>query len=117
MDMLIDPLTRDYSGQRTTTLANAVYLRLMTPLGTWWVDRELGSRLHELQREKDLPRVHKLAKQYAELALAPIIADGRASKITVTTDNYDRPGWCLLHIEVVDKTSQRQLFKYPVKVI
>nr|MDN1656773.1 hypothetical protein [Escherichia coli] len=33
---------------------NAVYLRLATPLGSYWADALLGSRLHELKREKDV---------------------------------------------------------------
>ena len=51
MDAYISPLTGDYAGTRTDTLANTVYLRLMTPLGSWWADPGLGSRLHELMRE------------------------------------------------------------------
>ena len=67
MDAGINPTTGDLTGQRINTLANAVYIRLMTPLGSWWADPTLGSRLHELRREKDRPRVGILAKQYAEL--------------------------------------------------
>ena len=39
-------------------LANAVWLRLATPLGSYWADATLGSRLHELQRDQliHLPR-------------------------------------------------------------
>lgn len=66
MDPHIDPSTADYSGERITSLANAVYLRLMTPLGSWWADPTLGSRLHELERELDLSYARMLARQYAE---------------------------------------------------
>ena len=34
MDALLDPHTASYTGSRTSTLANAVYLRLATPLGS-----------------------------------------------------------------------------------
>ena len=71
MDAFISPQSADYSGSRTDTLANAVYLRLATPLGSYWQDPALGSRLHELQRLKDVARVAVLARQYAEQALAP----------------------------------------------
>lgn len=54
MDTWIDPATGDYAGARISRLENAVYLRLMTPLGSWWADTSLGSRLHELAREKDV---------------------------------------------------------------
>ena len=115
MDALLDPQTGDYAGSRTDTLANAVYLRLMTPLGSWWADPTLGSRLHELQREKDVSRVAVLARQYAEQALAPLLKDGRADSITVTTSRQ-QPGWLQLHIKVADASNRVQHFQHPVKV-
>lgn len=116
MDAQIDPATRDLTGRRITSLANAVYLRLMVPLGTWWADPTLGSRLHELQREKDLARVERLAQQYAQQALKPLIDDGRASAVDVETE---RPGtgWLLLRIEVTTASGQREVFEHPVRVI
>ncbi len=63
MDACINPITGDLTGPRINTLGNAVYIRLMTPLGTWGKDTTVGSRLHELKRSKDLPRVCKLAKR------------------------------------------------------
>ena len=114
MDPRIDPSTGDYSGERITSLANAVYLRLMTPLGSWWADPTLGSRLHELERELDVPRVRILARQYAEQALASLIPE-RASRISVTTDQR-RTSWCDLRVSVVDLTGQEQVFKHPVRV-
>lgn len=71
MDTWIDPATGDYTGARISRLENAVYLRLMTPLGSWWADTSLGSRLHELAREKDVPRIALLARQYAVSIHAP----------------------------------------------
>jgi phage gp46-like protein len=87
MGALIDTRTGDYTGTRTTNLQNAVYLRLTTPLGSWWADPTLGSRLYELVREKDVARVRTLARQYAEQALQPILDDGRASSIIVTAQH------------------------------
>jgi phage gp46-like protein len=123
MDAWINPVTGDYAlanGAATLDpaggLANAVYLRLMTPLGGYWADSTLGSRLHELQREKDVSRVTILARQYAEQALTPLLADGRATVIEVTTD---RPvaGWLSLLIEVTAASGERHTFTHPVKVI
>lgn len=122
-DALIDPVTRDYvvlagSPRRDPAggLANAVYLRLSTPLGSYWAYPTLGSRLHELQREKDLARVSVLAKQYAEEALAPLIADGRARSIEVSVEQPHN-GRLHLLIEVVDAGGERQTFIYPVTVL
>ncbi len=115
MDPLINPATADYAGERTTSLANAVYVRLMTPLGTWWAEPEMGSRLHELNREKDLDRIYILARQYAEQALRPILTSGRAQAIRVTAERVRR-GWCLLLIDVTDLSGQVQHFKHHVAV-
>jgi len=97
-------------------LANGVYLRLMTPLGGYWADPALGSRLHELQREKDQSRVAVLAKQYAEQALAPLIKDGRATAIEVRAE---QPGNGRLHLLIVvtAASGERLTFKHPVKVL
>lgn len=122
MDAWIDPVTRDYAlangapvRDPARGLANAVYLRLMTPLGSYWAAPTLGSRLHELQREKDLARVARLAAQYAEQALAPIVADGRASAIEVSTE--PQAGRLALLIVVTAASGERFVFQHPVTVI
>ena len=115
MEMLIDPSTGDYTGETTDTLANAVYLRLMTPLSSWWADPSVGSLLHTLRREKDVSRVRKLAVQYAEQALQPLTDDGRAISINVTAEHY-QPGWLLLLVTVTDAGGTPQTWKHPVKV-
>lgn len=122
MDSRIDPITRDYvlingAPQRDPAdgLANACYMRLEILLGSYWADKTLGSRLHELQREKDLSRVAILARQYAEQALAPILADGRATQINVSTERM--PGRLNLLIEVLAASGETLTFKHPVTVI
>ena len=115
MDAQLDPYTGDYTGGRISHLGNAVYLRLMTPRGKWWADIQFGSRLHELQREKDVPRIHILAKQYAEQALAPLLTSGRARTITVTAQQ-PHDGRCLMLVEVVDATGTPYTFRHFVQV-
>lgn len=123
MDTYISPTTRDYvllSGmpQRDPAggLANSCYLRLTTLLGSYWADKTFGSRLHELQRDKDVARVARLATQYASQALAAIITDGRALEIGVTTT---RPGNGRLYllIEVLAASGETLTFKHPIGVI
>lgn len=121
MDILIDPLTRDYvlaAGKRVrdpaSGLGNAVYLRLMTPLGSYWADATLGSRLHELQREKDVARVARLAQQYAEQALQPLLDDARAQRIAVSVAR--QPGRLLLTVAVTTHRGQVVVFHHPVRV-
>lgn len=115
MDPHLNPATGDYSGERINTLANAVYLRLRTPLGTWWADTTLGSRLHELERERDVMRVRRLAQQYAEQALQPLLDDGRARSIVVTTA-HPRNSWLILNVLAVDKSGREARYEHPVRV-
>lgn len=116
MDAGIDPTSGDLSGERISSLANAVYIRLTTPLGSWWADKSLGSRLHELKRSKDLSRIGKLARQYAEQALQPLFDDGRAKTINISTEQPHN-GWLLMLIEVVDASGVPQVFRHLVRVI
>lgn len=126
MDALINPQTGDYladvdrpgewARDPANGLMNAAYLRLMTPLGSWFGDAALGSRLLELAREKDLARVERLAQQYATTALQPLLDDGRAQSVTVRTM---RPGngRLALAIELVDARGVSSAFEMPVKVV
>lgn len=122
MDTFVDPVTRDYvltAGafvrDPANGLANAAYLRLMTPLGSWWQNANFGSRLHELQREKDVTRIQVLAKQYSETALKPILDDGRATTISVSTEQPHN-GWIKLLIEITAASGEKLTFKHQVKV-
>ena len=116
MDTGINPISGDTTGERISSLANAVYLRLMTPLGSYWADPLLGSLLHTLRREKDRPRVGRLAVQYSENALRPLLDDGRATAINVTAEQ-PRNGWLLLAVEVAQADGQVQTFTHNVRVI
>ncbi|PTQ68135.1 phage GP46 family protein [Pseudomonas sp. GV071] len=116
MDAGIETTTGDLSGERIRSLANAVYLRLKTPLGSYWADVSMGSRLHELARAKDLARIGKLATQYAEQALQPLLDDRRATSVQVTAQQ-PHDGWLLLVVEVVDAGGSPQVFKHLVQVI
>lgn len=124
-DAFIEPTTGDYVVQLAAGaadlqrdpaggLANAVYLRIVTPLGSWWADPALGSRLHELVREKDVARVQRLAVQYVQQALQPLMDDGRASSVEVQTERV--PGRLNLHVVIVDAAQAERTFDLFVKV-
>lgn len=115
MDQNISTATGDYTQTRVYSLQNAVYLRLETPLGSYWADPLLGSRLYELRREKDVPRVQKLAGQYATQALKPLLDDGRAETVTVDTQKGPK-GWLFLLIVVTDASGTPHKFKHPVRI-
>lgn len=116
MDAGINPITGDATGKRINTLANAVYLRLMTPLGSYWADPAMGSLLYTLRREKDRPRVGRLATQYAQTALQPLLDDRRATSITVTAEQPHN-GWLLLAVDVVQADGHAETFTHNVRVI
>ena len=119
-DAELSPATGDYTAARIRHLGNAVYVRLQTPRGSWWADPHLGSRLHELAREKDVARVRVLARQYAEEALAPLVKGNRASGVVVSIESSSKDesgsGRMLLHIEVTDNTGRKTTYRHPVKV-
>lgn len=127
MDIFVDPIRSDYMlgdgapvRDPLAGLANAAYFRLMTPLGSYWADPAIGSRLHELQREKDVTRVRVLAKQYAEAALRPILDDGRAEEIVVTVEDAKdatKSGRLQLSIQLTAVTGEVTSFQLPLKVI
>ncbi|MFZ6748509.1 phage GP46 family protein [Undibacterium sp. Ren11W] len=127
MDIYLDPLQQDYQvvngapvRDPMAGLANAAYLRLMVPLGSYWADPLLGSRLHELQREKDVARIAVLAKQYSESALKPLLDDGRALRITVgvtRVKDASAAGRHQLSIEILAASGEIKSFQLPLKVI
>jgi len=123
MDAWINPVTGSYEQVADGStlvrdpadgLANAVYLRITTPLGSYWANPTMGSRLHELQREKDTLRVQTLAQQYCEQALQPLVDDGRVSKLTVTTERQS--GRLAVLVELLDAALNARTFELHVKV-
>lgn len=123
-DAYIDPATADYvqaagdlARDPAAGLANAVYLRVTTPLGSWWADPTLGSRLHELVREKDVPRVQRLAQQYVQQCLQPLVDDGRASSVAVATERVQGVTSRLhLQVTITDAAQTERSFDYVIKV-
>jgi len=118
----LSPLTGDYGIDNGAVLRddsgglmNAIVLRILTPLGSYWAEPLLGSRLHELQREKDVERVAILARQYCEQALQGLLDDGRATAIEIQAQrNHD--GRLLMAITVTAANGQRLTFNHPVPV-
>lgn len=128
MDAWLNPTTADYvrapAGglvfDPADGLANAVYLRLMTPLGTWWAAPTVGSRLHELRRAKAIANVELLAQEYARTALQPLVSDGRAQSVDVEVQlqaGADGGKRLALRITVIDAASRPHVFEHHVKVV
>ncbi|MCF7963966.1 MAG: phage GP46 family protein [Methylobacter tundripaludum] len=118
----LSPITRGYSSSNGVLardpsggLLNAAIIRILTPLGGYWAEPQLGSRLHELLREKDVQRVGKLARQYAEQALQGMVDDGRLTGVEVLVDQ-PHDGRLRMAIELLAATGQRWGFEYFVRV-
>lgn len=126
MDAYIDPTSRSYVAAQgdlqrdpAGSLANAIYLRLMTPLGSYWANAELGSRLHELVRSKAVATVEVMAAQYARAALQGLLDDGRAASIDIETKLVpmaDASRAVQLRVVVVDAKGHEATFTHHVPV-
>ncbi len=78
---------------QTTDLGNNVFLSLMTRQGSFFQDPTFGSKLYLLQRAKNTAQNEQMAIDYAQAALAWLIASGRATAINVTAEI--NPQWLL----------------------
>ncbi|MCX5785660.1 MAG: phage GP46 family protein [Elusimicrobia bacterium] len=89
MDLKID--IQDGRGtltlETTDTLLNNIFMSLSIPRGSWWFNPEFGSRLHELNREKDVARVAMLAVTYAKEALQWLVDANKASAVDAATSH------------------------------
>ena len=115
MDNHINPATGDYTGTACADLGNAVYLRIMTPLGSYWADKALGSKLHLLRRAKDLQRNQALAVAYTREALQPLLDSKRALSIDVISE-WRHDGMLRLATTVLQPNGVQQTFDNFVQV-
>lgn len=81
-------------------LAEAAYLRLLTPKGSCFSDSQLGSELYKLKRSKDVPRMRRQAIAWAKQALEPLRAPYYLNNIIVTAGNVES-GHLLIKVELV----------------
>lgn len=115
MDSRINPATGDYDRSRIADLSNAIYLRITVPLGSYWADPALGSKLHLLRPQKDVERNKILAIQYTIEALQPIIAAKRADTIKVDAV-WNGDGRLQLLVDVYQHGQVVSAFRHYVRV-
>lgn len=75
------------------SLAEAAYLRLLTPRGTYFADSELGSELYKLKRSKDVPRMRRQALAWTMEALEPLRAPYYLTDISVSAGAVVKSGY------------------------
>jgi phage gp46-like protein len=100
--------------ETTDTLLNNIFLSLNMPRGSWWFNQQFGSRLHELNREKDVARVEMLARKYAEEALQWLLESGRAAAVEAATVRVS--GGLLLTVTVTPAAGESVNFEKFVPV-
>ena len=115
MDFRISPISGDYDRTSVSDLSNAIYLRVTVPLGSYWADVTLGSKLHLLRRAKDLSRNTTLAIQYTREALQPLLDDKRAERIDVDAQ-WSHDGRLELSVQAWQHGLTAGAFKHYVKV-
>jgi phage gp46-like protein len=115
MDSRIDPTTGDYDRTSIADLGNAAYFRLTIPLGSYWADPTLGSKLHLLRRMKDVERNKILAIQYTREALQPLIDSKRADRVDVDA-SWNHDGRLELHGVIHHAGIPVATFQHYVKV-
>tara|TARA_R110002051_G_scaffold183589_1_gene253107 strand:- start:2592 stop:2966 length:375 start_codon:yes stop_codon:yes gene_type:complete len=74
-------------------LAEAAYLRLLTPKGSYFADPMLGSELHKLKRSKDVPRMRRQALAWAREALEPLRTPYYLTDISVSAGAVVKSGY------------------------
>ncbi len=71
-------------------IAEVAYIRLVTPLGSYFDDPTLGSKLYLLKRNKDLPRIRRQAVAWAKQALEPMREPFYLTDIEVWSDGVEQ---------------------------
>lgn len=116
----LNPSTHDYIATSLDAvpeagLEQAALLRLSVHRGAFWFDPTLGSRLHLLAREKDVPRVKKIAIEYAAEALEPLKQDGRVVSVSISA-NQPKNSTLQLHIVLTKPDRTEVMIDYFVQV-
>lgn len=116
----LNPITHDYVADSldavpVADLLQAALLRLSSQRGAFWFDPTLGSRLHLLAREKDVPRLKKIALEYATEALLPLQQDGRVADMAIRADQ-PKNSTLQLHVVLTLPDRSAVVFDYVVQV-
>lgn len=99
-DYTIDGLQAAPS-QGKTALAEAAYLRLMTPKGAYFDDSSFGCELYKLKRSKDVPRIRRQAVRWVIEALEPLRTPHYLIDILVTAHDSIQAGYLMLHAVLI----------------
>ncbi len=100
--------------ETTDTLMNNIFLSLNIQRDNWWFTPAFGSRLHELNREKNVARVEMLAVNYAKEALQWLVETKRASAVDAATTHIK--GGLILMVTVTTAAGKPVIFEKFISV-
>lgn len=116
-------VTIDLTGQGAQTFnpatdrRNNVFLSLAIDRGTFFANRDLGSRLYLLTRAKCTVRTEGLARDYAAEALAWLLETGRAAAIDIATSRNPEKGRIDMVVTVDWGDGQPVAYQHFVQVV
>lgn len=122
--MRFDQTTNDYTTDGINSspytgksaLAEAAYLRLMTPKGAYFADPTLGSELYKLKRSKDVPRMRRQALAWAKQALEPLRAPYYLTDISITTGTVITSGFLSIKAVLTQANGNQTITSINVQV-
>lgn len=91
----------DMTFNKEPSILNNIYLSLMIDKGSFFVDKEFGSRLYLLKRSKSAEKTSSLAHDYCKEALDWMIGAGKATRFEISTQIEKRSGTDRLKIQVI----------------
>jgi phage gp46-like protein len=112
-----DEQGRAVLGTEGSPLLTLIFMSLMIPRGTWFLDPKLGSRLHLLKKEKCLPRTERLLKDYVTEALRWLQEIGRMSSFDVVTERIPSRGRINYTVTAYGSDGDRVTYSNFVRVV
>ncbi len=98
----------------TNDLLNNIYMSLNMQKGSWWFNQDFGSRLDELNREKDVPSAALKAVTYAKEALQWLVETKRATAVDAATSRVK--GGLVLTVSITTASGETVTFEKFVPV-
>ncbi|MEM0355047.1 MAG: phage GP46 family protein [Thermoplasmata archaeon] len=109
MDFKIEIETGTAKGTMTfdkqDNIINNIYLSLMIPKGAFFLNPDFGSKIHLLQRAKNVSNIETIAKNYIEEALKWMLEAGRIKNLQINTEKEQER----LKIEVIAENNMEQV--------
>lgn len=111
-----DYLLESINSKPKKDIAEVAYLRLTTPLGSYFDDPTLGSNLYKLKRSKDLPRIRGQAIEWAKQALEPMRDEFYLTDISVNALDAKKKGHFAISAQMTTADGQKHETHINVKV-